>query len=227
VSGRNRKQRSDSPSGGSRNADPASSQSERIAQRRESRSRGRQAAAASRRRQKQIQRIALAAVAVIALIGGSVFAYQRITHVEPGEFVRAPSDNSHVPEGTTVTDYSTDPPTSGRHWGSVAPWGVHSEPVPNELQVHNLEHGGIVMQYNCEDCPEIQAELERIAESCSVKLLTAPRPGMEHTIAVTAWERILTMETLDVERINSFIDAYADRGPERLPSESQAWNRCR
>jgi hypothetical protein len=202
-------------------------QSERIAQRRESRSRGRQAAAASRRRQKQIQRIALAAVAIVAVVGGSVFAYQRITHEEPGQFIAAPADNSHVPEGTTVTDYTSDPPTSGRHWGSVAPWGVHNEPVPNELQVHNLEHGGIVMQYNCDDCPEIQAELERIANSCPVKLLTAPRPGMQHTIAVTAWERMLTLDTLDVDRIERFIDAYADRGPERLPSETQAWNRCR
>lgn len=201
-------------------------QAQRVAQRRDDRSRGRQAAAASRRRQKQIQRIAIAAAAVVVLLVGGVFLYRAITNEEPGRFVQAPSVNSHVPDGQQVTNYTTDPPTSGQHWGSVAPWGVHSEPVPNELQVHNLEHGGVVMQYNCDDCPEIQAVLEEIANSCSVKLITAPRPGMEHTIAVTAWERILTLDEMDREQIDRFIDAYADKGPERIQSESQAWQRC-
>jgi hypothetical protein len=227
VAKRSRQQNRGTRSAGStRSGTETTTQTERISRRREERSRGRQAAAQARRRQKRIQRIALVAVALIIVAAGAYFAYQRITHEEPGTYVADLGGGQHVPEGTTVTTYNSDPPTSGQHWGSVASWGVHTEPIPNELQVHNLEHGGIIMQYSCEDCPEIVAELEAIANQCPVKLITAPRPGMEHTIAVTAWNRILTMDELDREKIQSFIDAYADEGPERLPSESQAWDRC-
>jgi hypothetical protein len=198
---------------------------ERVEQRRAERSRGRSAAAASRRRQRRIRQLALIGVALIALAGTSVFAYQRITHEEPGRSVRD-AGRTHIADDVTGTGYTSDPPTSGPHWASVASWGVHQEPVPNELQIHNLEHGGIMMQYGCEDCPEIIAELEALANSCNVKLITAPRPGMEHAVAVTAWNRILTMDEWDREQVVKFINAYADKGPERFPSETAAWNRC-
>lgn len=172
-----------------------------------------------------MRQMILIGVAVLALAGTSVFAYQRITRVEPGEFVRD-AGRTHIADDVTGTGYTSDPPTSGPHWSSVARWGVHQEPVPNETQIHNLEHGGVIMQYSCADCPEIVVELEGLANSCDVKLITAPRPDMEHLIAVTAWNRILTLDAMDREQIVEFINAYADKGPERFPSESASWNRC-
>ncbi len=29
------------------------------------------------------------------------------------------------------------------------PMGISRSPIPNELQVHNLEDGGVMVQYNC------------------------------------------------------------------------------
>ena len=55
---------------------------------------------------------------------------------------------THIPFGT-VWDYQHNPPASGPHWPSPAAWGVHSEVLPREWWVHNLEHGGIVLLYNC------------------------------------------------------------------------------
>lgn len=180
---------------------------------------------AARRRQKRIRQITIIAVALVALLGTSVLAYQRVTRDEPGQAVRD-AGRTHIADDARGTGYTSDPPTSGPHWASVAPWGVHQEPVPNELQIHNLEHGGVIMQYSCDDCPDIKAELEGLANSCNVKLITAPRPDMEHLIAVTAWNRILTLDEMDREQIVRFINAWADKGPERFPSETAAWNRC-
>ena len=54
----------------------------------------------------------------------------------------------HVPFGTPVM-YKHNPPASGLHWPNYATWGVHKEIVPREMWVHNLEHGAIVLLYNC------------------------------------------------------------------------------
>lgn len=115
--------------------------------------------------------------------------------------------------------YSSDPPTSGPRLPYLADWGVHRLPVPPELQAHNLEHGGVVIQYNCpEPCPDLAAELERIARERDF-VLVAPYPRMEARIALTAWGRLETLDRLDREEILRFVDANAGRdhhagGPE-------------
>ena len=54
----------------------------------------------------------------------------------------------HVPLGSSVP-YRHNPPASGNHWPFPAPWGIYQGVVPREWWVHNLEHGGIVLLYNC------------------------------------------------------------------------------
>src|SRR5260221_8549375 len=39
--------------------------------------------------------------------------------------------------------YPDPPPVGGDHYPCWAKWGVHTEVVPPERWVHNLEHGGI------------------------------------------------------------------------------------
>jgi len=65
------------------------------------------------------------------------------------------ADQKHVP-------YNSDPPTSGPHLPYIAAWAIHSEPIAKELQVHNLEEGGVLVQYNCpQACPDLVARLRR------------------------------------------------------------------
>lgn len=54
----------------------------------------------------------------------------------------------HLPFCTPI-NYAHNPPASGDHWPWPAPWGVHTEYLPREWWVHNLEHQGIVLLYNC------------------------------------------------------------------------------
>lgn len=135
----------------------------------------------------------------------------------PGEtFAILPA--THIPTATTYDQYNSTPPTSGPHWDAPAPWGVVTTPVPNERQVHNLEHGGIVIQYKSEDAALI-SQLEKFAQkqvSYPCYLMVAPYPNMSSTITVTAWGVRETMETYDEAKLQSFVDAYRNRGPEQV-----------
>ena len=50
------------------------------------------------------------------------------------------------PDGTTVK-YDSFPPTSGPHYPEWVTWGTYGKPVPEIAAVHNLEHGGVIVQY--------------------------------------------------------------------------------
>ena len=43
--------------------------------------------------------------------------------------------------------YNSFPPTSGKHYYVPAVWGSYDSPVSEYQAIHNLEHGGIVIQY--------------------------------------------------------------------------------
>ncbi|HEX6903524.1 MAG TPA: DUF3105 domain-containing protein [Thermoanaerobaculia bacterium] len=106
------------------------------------------------------------------------------------------------------------PPTSGPRQAWLADWGAHREPVPHEQQVHNLEHGGVILQYNCPGgCPDVVERLEALARERDF-VLVAPYPWMKSRIALTAWGRIEILDSLDEARIHAFLDAWAGRSHE-------------
>ncbi len=43
--------------------------------------------------------------------------------------------------------WNSYPPSSGRHFYQWVLWGDYTEPVPLIKEVHNLEHGGMIIQY--------------------------------------------------------------------------------
>jgi Protein of unknown function (DUF3105) len=157
------------------------------------------------RRRRPWVGVAIAVVVVVAVVVG-YFAY-RATADLPG--VKMPDQgNVHLRTATDPHDpYNSDPPTSGPHLPYIAPWGVHTRPIPRELQVHNLEDGGVVVQYNCE-CPDLVAKLREVVERYDKHVILAPYPEMKSTIALTAWTRIETLSAFDPQRVRRFIEAY-------------------
>jgi hypothetical protein len=146
---------------------------------------------------------------VVVLVAAAVvawFAYQAAAD-KPGEKFED-LGNDHI---QTASDphaaYNSDPPTSGPHLPYIAPWGIHTRPVPLELQVHNLEDGGVVVQYNCE-CPELVEKLRGIVRKYDKQVLLAPYPSMKSRIALTAWTRLDRFDEFDEKRIVRFIEAY-------------------
>jgi len=73
--------------------------------------------------------------------------------------------------------------------------------------VHNLEDGGVLVQYNCE-CPELVEQLRAIVRRYDRQVILAPYPTMKSRIALTAWTRIDAFDAFDETRIVRFIEAY-------------------
>ena len=124
--------------------------------------------------------------------------------------------------------YNSDPPTSGPHLPIWSNWGVFNQPIQNELQVHNLEHGGVVIQYDCpQGCPNtvnaLSSYARRYQPTSFTGILLAPRPNLPNgtRIALTAWTHRLLLKTLDTDKINQFITAYIGKGPEGDPNFRQ------
>ena len=140
-------------------------------------------------------------------------------HEGPGLAV-ASQGNEHV--GTPFDEhgpYNSNPPTSGPHTAYLTEWGVHAIPIPPETQVHNLEDGGVLVQYSCPTpCPDLVKQLEAAATKHD-RVVVAPYPLVESRIVLTAWERIETLNEFDDHRIGAFIEAYA--GKDHHPAKGE------
>jgi hypothetical protein len=166
--------------------------------------------------------IAVALLAAVALAAWSTSLFGLAAPTIGRAMPVAKAD--HVPEGTPI-EYATRPPTSGAHYPAPYPtYGVLEQPVPPGNWVHNLEHGAIVLLYNCpEGCPELVAQIRELhatlprgrnARRGVPRMLALPYTDMDHRIAVVAWGRLLELDEFDADRIRAFYEAYVDRGPE-------------
>ena len=127
--------------------------------------------------------------------------------------------------------YTSDPPTSGPHVERFPMMFVSSEPLPKAILVHMLEHTNVLLLYNRNATPGVVGRLRTYAESYDDRYLylqtptvagpnvsdalqgvqgvfVAPYPGMEHTIALTAWTRLDTFDAYDQARIDRFVRAW-------------------
>jgi len=135
----------------------------------------------------------------------------------------------HIPGNAYFTDgYPVVPATSGPHWAgrttpanisSPARWGVYEQAIPDEVLLHNLEHGGIGIHYDCEGgCPEIVQALDDIIPRNTAQFIMSPYVNMPKKITITAWRHHLYLDEVDEDLIRKFIDEYQDRAPESVPT---------
>ncbi|MFQ5851054.1 MAG: DUF3105 domain-containing protein [Candidatus Binatia bacterium] len=160
---------------------------------------------------KRLKRFSFYLIGILLLSGAGYWAYSKWSASPPGRFVPS-MGNVHV-SSTGLSTYNSDPPTSGPHLPSLAHWGIHEKSITKELQVHNLEDGGVFVQYDCpkasQDCSQLVDKLAQIVRRYNHAIL-APYPGLSHKIALTAWSRIDKFDQFDEERIVKFIEAYID-----------------
>ena len=124
--------------------------------------------------------------------------------------------------------YNSFPPTSGRHYFQPAPWGFYDEPLSQVQVVHNLEHGGVAIQYGNRVPAATRGQLEEFYREDPRGLVVAPLPRLEDRIAMTAWTvsdpgdeegligtgRLATCKHFDEDAMQAFLDAYRFKGPE-------------
>ena len=164
--------------------------------------------------------IVAAAVAVLALAG--LWLSGALGGAAPGEKIEDMGAGLHLQQ---VNDplpkpYNSYPPTSGYHYGGgTAPWGVLTQPFPDALTVHNLEHGGVVIHYRQgtdQATIEKLTALTRQLQQQNPCIVLQPRPAdqLDVPIAVTAWTYLLKLNGLDEAAITRFFRAHVGRGPE-------------
>lgn len=165
------------------------------------------AAKAATARRGRLWASALAVVVAAAALVG-YFAYRAaadlpgVKHADQGNLHIQMANDPHVP-------YNSDPPTSGPHLPYIAPWGIHTAPIVKELQVHNLEDGGVMVQYHCPTaCPDLVARLTEVVSRYETQVILAPYPGLRTRVALSAWTRLDAFDEFDEARIVRFIRAY-------------------
>jgi hypothetical protein len=135
--------------------------------------------------------------------------------------------HTHVAPPTTVA-YNHDPPTSGCHYslGSgtapISP-GVYTKRVDPEYWVHNLEHGYVVVLYDCPSgCATDVAALTRWYDGHAPdpafpterKIIVIPWTTMSTRFAVESWDWFLPLATANTTAIEAFYQNHVDQSPE-------------
>ena len=137
----------------------------------------------------------------------------------------AATSASHVPVGQAVA-YTTLPPTSGSYWGTTAACGVYDQAVADEMIVHNMEHGHVIISYNLSDPDEV-TRLEQLAEDLpDLEQWGIVRPYQKidaDTVVMTAWGVIDQIQGVDEVRIRRFYETYFKN---RLSAETSSLGRA-
>ena len=146
--------------------------------------------------------------------------------------IQADQGRDHITVGATNDEYITRPATSGGHWPVTGPseespfgapvrWGNYQEEVTDEALVHNLEHGGIGLHYNCPDgCDDTVQQLLEMAPRGFSQFVISPYSNMDKKIALTSWRHVQYLDEFDETAVRTFINEYLARAPENVPGNS-------
>jgi hypothetical protein len=137
------------------------------------------------------------------------------------------SDHSLVDPADTSEAWTSDPPTGGAHNGGTVVWGAFDEPVSQAQLVHNLEHGGVYIQYGDEVSDETVAALRTFYDAHQNGTILAPYPTLGDKVAVGAWNAsqgdyetdegvFMTCTEFDESAFTAFFTAFQFKGPERF-----------
>ncbi|MBI2590761.1 MAG: DUF3105 domain-containing protein [Candidatus Blackburnbacteria bacterium] len=95
----------------------------------------------------KLQKIAFPIIVALVLTGLGWFLFKSINKPLPGEAVTLLS-RDHVTDISNV-QYSSSPPTSGPHFSAWAKAGAYDEILSDGYLLHSLEHGYVVVSYDC------------------------------------------------------------------------------
>ena len=191
----------------------------------------------TRPRRRKTNKIYLIATIVIAVLVIGSFGLTAMPFGGGGGGIKAGNNNSYVPgvgiqrpilaanhlaEGTEIDYNSSPPPTSGEHWPPhvLRPCGFYGDGLRDEVIVHHLEHGNIVVSYNLPDQAQVD-QLRRVIGDiglANVWGITRFYDKIEKgQVAVAAWGVLDTMDGVDESRLRAFFEYAGNLGPERVP----------
>jgi uncharacterized protein DUF3105 len=136
--------------------------------------------------------------------------------------------HNHVAEGAQV-QYNHDPPTSGCHYNlgyGAAPIqaGAYDRPVQAGYWVHNLEHGYVVVLYNCPSgCASEFQQLRTWFKGLPpdptgavpyTKVVILPWPSMTVPFAAVSWDWFDPIPIFSIDEVQRFYANHVGHGPE-------------
>lgn len=179
---------------------------------------------AKQERQLRMVRLAWGAAGLIALAVILYFGW-RVFGPKPGQSFPF-QVRQHIQLGDPHEPYNSDPPTSGPHAAPVTA-GFYDDALPDENLVHNLEHGYVIIWYNCTslaevNCQSLKTQIRGVMDRAGPislfsdikKLIAVPRPKMDALLALTSWGRLLKLGTFDEAVMLDFINTLRGQAPE-------------
>ncbi|MEA3439470.1 MAG: DUF3105 domain-containing protein [Chloroflexota bacterium] len=156
-------------------------------------------------------------------------AYLLWINVRPaaGQSVPVMEDTGHVEEGQDPGPYNSNPPTSGKHYANEYEAGFYEEnspearvPYPEGYLGHNLEHGYVIIWYNCdlnsdEECSLLKGQIKSVIEDANnFKVIAFPWKTIDEPVMMTSWGQIERFDNFDPKAALNFISRNRNHAPE-------------
>jgi Protein of unknown function (DUF3105) len=144
----------------------------------------------------------------------------------------------HLATPDAKVNYNSFPPSSGPHYQQPAPWGIYEDTIKQTILVHNLEHGGIVVQYG-DVGEDTVRDIQAFYQDDPYGLVVSPYKRLDKKITLTAWNEpryeqgqaqpedadpgngyVLTCTQWDRDAAEAFRDKRRNKAGERFPSIS-------
>lgn len=149
-----------------------------------------------------------------------------------------PAGWDHLVEAPEGYVFGTFPRTADIHHPQLVIWNRYVAPVDQMMIGHNLEHGGIFVQYSSDVSQETVAQIAEWWSADPNGIVVAPLPELPpQTIALGAW--YAPVESSDLNRVyeassgqlaycggfderafTAFKDAFRGHGPEEFPVQA-------
>jgi hypothetical protein len=94
--------------------------------------------------------------------------------------------------------------------------------MPDENLVHSLEHGYVILWYDCtqveeSECTRIQDGLRNVISATGTfKVIAMPREGMDAPVIATSWGMMYKQQTFDEGALTAFVEANRNKAPEPM-----------
>jgi hypothetical protein len=128
----------------------------------------------------------------------------------------------HMNFNFPVTWYQTNPPSSGDHWPQAShALGINSaaNAVPREYYVHSMEHGAVILAYNCPNGCDyeigVMAQAVQARSDRTLKVLMTPDSRMPaNSFAAISWNWLYLMSEPSLPNLLCFIDQHNNHARE-------------
>jgi hypothetical protein len=140
------------------------------------------------------------------------------------------TSRDHIQDPNQKVKYSTNPPTSGKHFAVPAEDGLYNGTAPPDTAlVHSLEHGRVIVWVKPSLPREERQEIRALYDEDSYQMIVVARENMPYAVAATAWNadptplgtgRLMGCPKWNdgiIDALRSFRDEHRSNGPEPIP----------